>query len=301
MLKNFALSLGLVAFGGILAACGGEEDSAKKVEDPKENTAAVEEEEEGSGFESLEGKKPEEITAEDWEKVDLSKKQFDKFLKGMTEPDEETGEININKAEMTDDKTIELTLNNSDGDTLENSMTAPFMDAFIREFYKHSDYYKDEEPTIIVKDLSGFKIMENNKPLEFDELGEEATGKDLGTFKLGEKVDIAGTVITVNKASYTDERNEYDDYKPAEVLRLDLTVQNSTEEELYFDVYEFELYDAEGTKMDMVSLDNMSESLQPGKNASGSAFIGASGKGPYELYYTDFVSGSKAMWQIDVK
>lgn len=298
MLKKFALGLGLIAIGGILTACGGDGDSAKKVEDPKEETPAVEEKEEGTGFESLEGKNFDEITEEDWAKLDLSKKQFDEFLTTMTEPDEETGEITINKAEMTDDKTIELTFNNSDGDTLENQMTAPFMDAIIREVYKHSAYFKDKEPTIVIKDLSGFKVMENSEPLEFNE-GQTET--NLGTFNLGEKVDVAGTVITINKTSYTDERNEYDEYKPEKVIKLDLTVQNSTQKELYFDVYEFELYDAEGTKMEMVSLDNMSETLQPGKNASGSAFIGASGKGPYELYYTDFDTGTKAMWNIEVK
>lgn len=302
MLKKFLLSLGLVVFLAMLTACGAD-DTAKKVEEPKEENKATEEktEEEGNGLEALQGKDLEEITAEDWEKVNLSKKQFDEFIKSLSGPDEETGEITINKAEMPDDKTILFTLNNSDGDTLENSITVPFMDALIRQIYKHSKYYKDEEPTIKYSDLTGYTIAEITEPIEFDETGSATTGQDLGTFNIGEKVDVAGTVITINGVSYTDERNEFDEYKPAEVVKIDLTVQNATQEELFFDVYTFELYDSEGTKSDFVSLDNMMETLQPGKNASGSAYIGASGKGPYELYYVDMFTGTKAMWNIDIK
>ncbi|WP_394136818.1 DUF4352 domain-containing protein [Cytobacillus oceanisediminis] len=301
MNTKFLLGSTFLSLSLVLGACGSSEETAKKVEDPKseEKTSASDSKEEGTGLESLKGKDLEEITAEDWEKVNLSKKQFENWLKEMEKPDD-SGEIMINKAEMTDDKTINITFNNSDGDTLENSMTAPIMDAFIREVYKHSAFYKKDEPTIVYSDLTGYKIAEINEPIEFDESG-EATGKDLGTFNVGDKVDVAGTVITITNAAYTDERNEFDEYKPAKVIKFDLTVQNATQEELYFDVYEFELYDADGTKMDLVSLDNMSETLQPGKNASGSAYIGASGKGPYELYYTDFMTDTKAMWKLDIK
>lgn len=300
MFKRISLVGLSLALGLTLAACGPDE-TAKKVDDPKEESS----EESGknsnnneNGLDAIKGKSLDEITAEDWAKINLSKKQFEEFLSTLTEPDKETGEININKVEMLDDSTIEIILNNSDGDTFENQILSPIMDAFVREVYKHSAFYKDKEPTIIVKDLTGYKIMENDKPLE---LNEGQTENNLGTFQVGDKVDVAGTVITINNISYTDERNEFDEYQPEKVLKIDLTVQNSTNEELFFDVFEFELYDAEGTKMEFVSLDNMTETLQPGKNASGSAYIGASGKGPYELYYSDFVTGTKAMWKINVE
>ncbi|MEC1744163.1 DUF4352 domain-containing protein [Schinkia azotoformans] len=291
-----ALVIGVL--GITLAACGSGDETAGKVEDPKQVEKGANEEE-GTGLEALKGKDLESMTAEDWEKVNLSKKQFDEWLSEMEKPDE-SGEIMINKAEMTDDKTISIVFNNSDGDTFENTMTAPIFDAFIRQIYKHSKYFKDEEPTVVFSDLTGYKIAEISEPINFNESG-ETSGQDLGTFKIGDKVDVAGTVITINNVSFTDERNQFDEYKPAEVLKIDLTVQNATQEELHFDVYEFELYDAEGTKMDFVSLDNMSETLQPGKNASGSAYIGTSGKGPYELYYIDFMTDAKAMWNIDIK
>ncbi|MFF2449320.1 DUF4352 domain-containing protein [Neobacillus sp. NPDC058068] len=292
------LVLGILSI--LLAACGSENKPAKKVEAPatsKENA----EKEEGTGLEALKGKDLESMSAEDWKKVNLSKKQFKEFLKNMTAPDEKTGEITINKATMKDDRIIEITLNNSDGDNLTNAMIAPIMDAIVREVYKHSAYFKKDEPTLVFFDLTGFKIMENNKPIDFDSKGASSSGKDLGKFKIGDKVDVAGTVITITGAKYTDERNQFQDPQPAKVLTFDITVQNATQEELFFGASDFEVYDADGTKMESYPIDDLTETLQPGKNASGRGAFGVSGKGPYEIYYKDFATDTKAMWTLDLK
>lgn len=284
-----------------LGACGSGGNTASKVEEPKQGEAqSSKENDEGTGLEEIEGKDLDSLTAEDWKKINLSKKQFDTFLNGLTEEDE-NGEIAINKAEMADDSTIEITLNNSDGDTLENTFTAPILDAFVRELYKHSAYFKDDEPTIIFSDLTGFEVAKITEPIDLGDDGEGSSGEDLGTFKLGDKVNVAGTIITLKEVSYTDERNEFEEEQPEEVLIIDMDVQNATEEELYFDTYEFEIYDSEGTKMSSYPIDSLSDTLQPGKNTSGRGAYGVSGKGPYEVYYTDFMTETKAMWNIDVK
>jgi hypothetical protein len=293
MVAAVAISLSL-----FLGGCGSEE-SASKVEEPKKNTSSAPEKDEGTGLEAIEGKELEEITAEDWKKINLSKKQFNNWLAEMEKPDD-SGQIMINKVEMTDDKTIQIKLNNSDGDTLENSMTAPILDAFIREIYKRSAYYKKDEPKIVFTDLTGFKIAEITEPIDFGESG-ETEGQNLGTFKIGDKVDIAGTVITITGASYTDERNEFEEKQPEKVLILNLAVQNASQEELFFNAFELEVYDSEGTKMESYPIDYLTETLQPGKNITGRGAYGVSGKGPYEVYYTDFATDTKAMWNIDVK
>ncbi|WP_404349058.1 DUF4352 domain-containing protein [Sutcliffiella horikoshii] len=293
MLKNIKLILGMVIFVGILAACGSEE-SSKKVDAPKEGASAGNSEESEANLEDIDW---ENMSESDWEDINLSKKQFEQLLEEMTTPDE-SGEIIYSEAKMEDDTNIVITLNNSDGDTLENSMIAPFTDAIIRQFYKHSAFFNNEEPTIKVVDLSGFVVIENNEELEFDESGETAGGEDLGTFAVGDKVDVAGYVITINGVSLTEERNEYADENPEEVLALEITLQNSTQEEIYFNAYELELYDANGTLMEVYPLDNFDATLQPGKNSSGTVFFGVSGDGPYELFYTEWISGTKAMWNV---
>ncbi|MEC0281643.1 DUF4352 domain-containing protein [Terribacillus saccharophilus] len=277
----------------ILSACGGEE--ATKVKEEKKASAA-----ETTSVADLEEMDLENMTEEDWDKINLSKKEFKKMLGAMAEADED-GEIAISSAKLTNDETIEVELNNSDGDTLENAMTAAIMDSIIREFYKHSVYYDDKEPTIVFNDLTGYTILENDKPIEYEE-DESASsdGKDLGEFKLDEKVDVAGTIITLSNPAYTDERNEYEE-EPAEVLSLDVAVQNATDEDLYFDTYDFQVYDADGTLMETYALDYLTADIKPGKNTSGKGFYAVSGKGPYEVYYTDFATDATAKWTIEVK
>lgn len=277
----------------ILSACGGEE--ATKVKEEKKASAA-----ETTSEADLEEMDLENMTEEDWDKINLSKKEFKKMLDAMAEADED-GEIAISSAKLTNDETIEVELNNSDGDTLENAMTAAIMDSIIREFYKHSVYYDDKEPTIVFNDLTGYTILENDKPIEYEE-DESASsdGKDLGEFKLDEKVDVAGTIITLSNPAYTDERNEYEE-EPAEVLSLDVAVQNATDEDLYFDTYDFQVYDADGTLMETYALDYLTADIKPGKNTSGKGFYAVSGKGPYEVYYTDFATDATAKWTIEVK
>lgn len=277
----------------ILSACGGEE--ATKVKEEKKASAA-----ETTSEADLEEMDLENMTEEDWDKINLSKKEFKKMLDAMAEADED-GEIAISSAKLTNDETIEVELNNSDGDTLENAMTAAIMDSIIREFYKHSVYYDDKEPTIVFNDLTGYTILENDKPIEYEE-DESASsdGKDLGEFKLDEKVDVAGTIITLSNPAYTDERNEYEE-EPAEVLSLDVEVQNATDEDLYFDTYDFQVYDADGILMETYALDYLTADIKPGKNTSGKGFYAVSGKGPYEVYYTDFATDATAKWTIEVK
>ncbi|PAD34324.1 DUF4352 domain-containing protein [Terribacillus saccharophilus] len=276
----------------ILSACGGEE--ATKVKEEKKASAA-----ETTSVSELEEMDWENMTEEDWDKVNLSKKDFKKLLDAMSEPDED-GEIAISSAKLSNDDTIEVEFNNSDGDTLENGMTAAIMDAFFRQFYKHSVYYNEKEPTIVFTDLTGFTIMENDKPIEYDEENASSDGEDLGEFKLDEKVDVAGTIITLSNPAYTDERNEYEE-EPAEVLSFDVAVQNATDEDLYFDTYDFQVYDADGTLMETYALDYLTADIKPGKNTSGKGFYAVSGKGPYEVYYTDFVTDATAKWTIEVK
>jgi oligopeptide transport system substrate-binding protein len=183
--------------------------------------------------------------------------------------------------------------------TFENQMMGAIMDAWVRELYKHSDYYKKAEPTIIINDLSGFEIAKNDKPVKFDE--DAKTSKDLGTFKIGDKVDVGGHIITLSNAVYDDSKKEEYEVTAAKVLKVDFVYQNSTKEEQFIDGHQFEIYDADGTKQEVTSIDFFGENVQPGKNVSGSVHFGVTGKGPYEIFFADMATDTKAKWIIDIK
>ncbi|MEW9502631.1 hypothetical protein [Jeotgalibacillus marinus] len=165
-------SLLVLALLLVLSACGA--DESKEADDQNDqgtsetnqssNNEDDNESEEDLDLDELD---MDNLTEEDWENLHLSKKQFDQLLDYFTEPDGEDGEVVFNTVEMTNDKEIVMTVNNSDGESLENSITV-LMGEIVRQFYNRSDYYKNEEPTIKIVDLSGFVISETDEPIDFD-------------------------------------------------------------------------------------------------------------------------------------
>ncbi|WP_028392141.1 DUF4352 domain-containing protein [Bacillus cihuensis] len=279
-----------------LVACSND-NGAEKVEKPakvqKEFTTMEE-------MKKIDWENPDKA---EWDKVYISEKTFKDLLKEFTTPDEE-GVITYKDAQLKDDKTIELKVNNSDGESLENVMQAAILDTFVREFYKHSELYDDKkEPTIRTIDLSGTLIAENKKAIDYEEGADssENTAKNLGTFKVGEKVNVEGHIITLTNARYTDERNEFEETQPNNVLIFDVEYQNGTQEEQLIDGGDFEVYDSKGEKMETYPIDYITESVQPGKHVKGQAAFGVTGNAPYEIYYKDFMTESKATWIMEVK
>lgn len=106
----------------------------------------------------------EEISAADWESLHLSKSDFDEFLSGLTEQGEH-GFEQVSKVEMKAED-IRLVLGNADGETLDNLMVAPFLDTKVRQAYLQSDYFKGQQPLIIIMDGGGTVLSETNEPLQ---------------------------------------------------------------------------------------------------------------------------------------
>ncbi|MEV5113562.1 hypothetical protein MRBL20_001694 [Peribacillus frigoritolerans] len=61
--------------------------------------------------------------------------------------------------------------------------------------------------------MSHTVIAENKKPIEIDEDSEQKP-KELGTFKLGEKVNVVGHIITLTNVHYTKERTNWKKHSP---------------------------------------------------------------------------------------
>ncbi|MGG0248489.1 hypothetical protein ABEY24_08945 [Peribacillus frigoritolerans] len=60
------------------------------------------------------------------------------------------------------------------------------------------------------------------------------------------------------------------------------------------------MYDSKGEKMELYALDTLTESIQAGKHVNGPAALGVTGA-PYEIFYTDYTTGSKAKSIMEVK
>lgn len=290
------LAIGLLS-GLLLTACGNNGgEGANKAQEPKQ------EQKKFTSMEELKKLDFENPDKNQWEKIYLSKDTFQTFLKAMKSADDQ-GTVNYKDAQLKDSKTIELTANNSDGGSLENTMQAAVMDAYLREVYKHSELFDDKkEPTITTVDLNGTEIASNNQPNKLNEAASaEEKPKDLGTSKMGQQVNIEGNMITLTNARYTNERNEFADTKPAKVLLFDVEYQNATKEEQTIDAGSFEVYDSKGEKMEVYPVEYLTETIQPGKHVKGRAAFGVTGNAPYQVYYTDYLTSTKATWVMEVK
>jgi len=108
----------------------------------------------------------------------------------------------------------------------------------------------------------------------------EAEG-DIGAV-LGETVDIGGVKYTITNIEFTDERNTEADSSPSNVIKIDYTVENGTDEEIPIGA-DFTVYDANGTQMESYPLDNTMGSLAPGKNLNGTDYWGLEEAGNVEI------------------
>ncbi|WP_096155643.1 hypothetical protein [Bacillus sp. FJAT-45066] len=161
----------VVCIMGLLTACGGN-DEAEKESTKDEAKAGQKEGKKARGdFTTAEELETMDFDSKDfnWNDIYLSAETFNELLFRFTEADDQ-GELLLERAELVEFDTVELVFNNYEGNSLENSLQAVFLDSVVRQFYKHSELYEGEEPHIRVIDLDGLVIAENKEPIKFGEV-----------------------------------------------------------------------------------------------------------------------------------
>ena len=107
------------------------------------------------------------------------------------------------------------------------------------------------------------------------------------TFKVGDKIDLDGLEVTIASAKYIN-ASEYTPATKGKVLRMDVNVTNNTDNKVFFDSSEFNLYDSEGNAMEMYfggdDLD-ISGDINKGKKLSGTLTYDVPEGSNYELIY----------------
>ncbi|MBC1492844.1 DUF4352 domain-containing protein [Listeria booriae] len=113
-----------------------------------------------------------------------------------------------------------------------------------------------------------------------------------------EKVDAKGLEINIEQANYTDERDR-DAEKVKQVLRLKMTVKNTSIEEIFFDSTELQVKDSKGKKLAIYPFENMMGNITPKKTMTGYAYFKATDNGPYTVVYTHPITKKKYEWQVN--
>lgn len=144
----------------LLAACNNQDGEPDPV--PNEGTNGTDQIE---GSDVSDGEKGFfDVSKEEWQQLQFTKADFDSFLSELLEEEEGLfSDITFDA----DAQTIEFVLVSADGETLENQITAHFMDTMVRAFYMRSDYFdSQQQPLLRFFDAEGILILENNQLLE---------------------------------------------------------------------------------------------------------------------------------------
>jgi hypothetical protein len=163
---------------GLLTACGGNKDEAGKETKNATSKDQAKEMAHRGDFTTAEELEAMDFDSKDfkWEDIYLSEQTFNDLLYSFTDPNDQ-GDVLLERAELVEWDTVELVINNSEGDSLENSLQAVFFDSIVRQLYKHSELYDGTEPHIRMMDLNGVVLAENKEPINF---GEEEKKKEKG-------------------------------------------------------------------------------------------------------------------------
>ncbi len=120
------------------------------------------------------------------------------------------------------------------------------------------------------------------------------------TYGIGDTVEIDGVKFTLKNVSLTDERNEFAETNPKQVVKIEYEIENNAKEEIPIGG-DLQVYDGTGNQVELYPLDNTMGSLQPGKKMQCVEHYGIE-KGPIEIYFQPMFSlKDPAIFKADVK
>lgn len=126
-------------------------------------------------------------------------------------------------------------------------------------------------------------------------------------FNPDEAVSVDGIEITLNEITWGEE-TEYSESDNGHLVRIDLTIKNNSDENEFVDEIDFDLYDAEGNKLDAYygndDANMFGSEIKKDKQLNGILEYDASESDSYELYYEpsfSFKEDTEIIWLIENK
>ena len=135
-----------------------------------------------------------------------------------------------------------------------------------------------------------------------EEVIEEETETAESNLSIGDSVTIDDITFTLDDAYYTDERNEFAEIQPDNVLMLDVTIQNDTDQD-YPVGMDIQLY-VDGSKAETYPVATLMDSVSAGRSISGQQSFAIMGEpSEVELEFSPFMnfSSEKAIYSIDIQ
>lgn len=121
-------------------------------------------------------------------------------------------------------------------------------------------------------------------------------------YKLGETVKVGDVEYTLKSVEKTDERNEFEDSKPANVIKVVYHVKNDGKQDLPIGA-DLDAYGPDNNKLKTYPISNTTvDSIAPGKESDVTTGFGTDKMGDFELQFKPLVSLDKsAKFKVNVQ
>lgn len=126
-----------------------------------------------------------------------------------------------------------------------------------------------------------------------DAKSSQAASKKSEFHKIGESVTVDKVTYTLTGVATTDERNQFDDTKPANVIKVTYTIKNGSDKEVPVGT-DLQVYGPDGKKLKSYANTNTMDSVAAGKSIDAVAHFGTAKLGEFELQFAPFLSFSNA-------
>ncbi|EKJ3561507.1 DUF4352 domain-containing protein [Enterococcus faecalis] len=112
-------------------------------------------------------------------------------------------------------------------------------------------------------------------------------------YKIGDTVKVGDAEYTLNSVELTDERNQFEENQPAQVVKITYTVKNDGDSDIPVGM-DIEVYGSDNKKSETYPNDNTMGSVAPGKEMDCVAHFGLNQTGEIEIHFSPLVSFEKA-------
>ena len=112
-------------------------------------------------------------------------------------------------------------------------------------------------------------------------------------YKIGDTVKVGDAEYTLNSVELTDERNQFEENQPAQVVKITYTVKNDGDSDIPVGM-DVEVYGSDNKKSETYPNDNTMGSVAPGKEMDCVAHFGLNQTGEIEIHFSPLVSFEKA-------
>lgn len=173
-------------------------------------------------------------------------------------------------------------------------LTALAVSAFVLGACEEADTTEDEateaEETVTDEAEDTEVVEEADEPAEEEEAEDEL-------LSIGDSFTADDVTVTVTDAYYTDERNEFEETDPENVLAIEYTLENNADED-YPVGMDFQVY-VDGSLADTYANENTMDSVSSGRSIDAIAHYGVS-EGQIEAEWEPFFSfsGEKGIWNV---